>query len=268
MSRSRAWCFTLNNYTQEEYQQLTTLKDGICYTIVGKEAGEQGTPHLQGYLECTNRISMRALKTRIGLNGIHLEARRGTQAQAITYCKKEGDFVEVGNKRPGQGSRSDLQDIKRDIEEGTSEIDIASSHFNKWVIYRRSFSAYRNLLHANVSRPAPVVRVLWGPTGTGKTRRVHEALGTLWSWPGGQWFDGYSGQDNVLFDDFRGDIPFAFLLRLLDRYKLQVPVKGGFVWWYPKVIWITSNLPVEEWYTLGEDIAPLLRRITEIENMV
>jgi hypothetical protein len=83
------------------------------------------------------------------------------------------------------------------------------------------------------------LKVLWyyGPTGCGKTRRAYEeaVLGTFWfSSNNLQWFDGYCGQQTAVFDDFRPDhCSFSFLLRLLDIYPLQVPVKHGFTDWVP-----------------------------------
>lgn len=51
----RNWCWTLNNYYDEELFEIDTLCDnadnnvrGVCY---GKEIGENNTPHLQGYIE-------------------------------------------------------------------------------------------------------------------------------------------------------------------------------------------------------------------------
>jgi len=51
--RSRNWCFTLNNYTEDEEQSFVDLEGHkqIRYFIVGKEVGEEEhTPHLQGFI--------------------------------------------------------------------------------------------------------------------------------------------------------------------------------------------------------------------------
>jgi len=49
--RARRWCYTLNNYTKEEMSQLLTLFQTEKYFIQGEEIGEEGTIHLQGYIE-------------------------------------------------------------------------------------------------------------------------------------------------------------------------------------------------------------------------
>lgn len=144
------------------------------------------------------------------------------------------------------------------------------------VRYQGSLSAYVNLAPPKGLRRAPRVEVLWGAPGVGKSRYVHDFanvhfglgdFGTfepdLWTSKSSQWFDGYSGQRVALFDDYAGGIEFQLFVKLLDRYHLQVPVKGGFTWWYPDWIFITSNVDPENWYS---DLSPnqlgaLLRRI-------
>lgn len=86
----------------------------------------------------------------------------------------------------------------------------------------------------------PLVLWFYGPTGTGKTRRaveIGEEFGGYWmSGQNLQWFDGYQTLETpvAIIDDFRKDFcTFHYLLRLFDRYPLNVPVKGGFVAWRP-----------------------------------
>jgi len=87
--RSRRWCFTLNNYTNEEYDNIMSQMSHHSY-IIGKEVGEQGTPHLQGYLECKNQVDFNVIK-KIN-NRLHIEKAKGDKKQNIAYCSKEKDF--------------------------------------------------------------------------------------------------------------------------------------------------------------------------------
>lgn len=89
--RTRRACFTLNNWTEEESQNLKdflTSKGGLW--IIGKEVGEGGTPHLQGYVRFKNQ---RIFKDLFNHNPrIHWEKCKGTEAQNIKYCSKDGSF--------------------------------------------------------------------------------------------------------------------------------------------------------------------------------
>ena len=57
------------------------------------------------------------------------------------------------------------------------------------------------------------------------------------------------------------------LKRILDRYPMDVPVKGGHVRWNPETIVMTSNDPLEEWYPglSRENLLALKRRMTIFE---
>jgi hypothetical protein len=265
--RSKTWCFTLNNYTVEEEAAIAELEWELRYVCYGKEVGEGGTAHLQGYLELKSRRPRGVVKRSISwLARSHLEPRRGSQQQAIDYCAKDGDFHEFGDKqRPGR--RTDLEHVRAAIDNGATMAEISSNHFAIYLQYGKGLQAYRNL-HSSPRKWKSHVRVLWGRTGTGKTRWVYHFLGdrALFKYPGTDttsiWFDGYDGHEVVLFDDFRGDktMPFDLLLRLLDRYPMDVPIKGGFVSWKPRKIWITSNTAPNDWYASTE-CAPLWRRI-------
>lgn len=44
----QSWCWTLNNYTEDEVEEITGYieKKNIQYLGFGKEVGAEGTPHL------------------------------------------------------------------------------------------------------------------------------------------------------------------------------------------------------------------------------
>jgi len=96
---AKAWCFTLNNYSESErgalVQRFSDLQDKY-YFIVGCEVGAQGTPHLQGYIEKKNG-RFRPLPCfevlRDGKNAMHFERAKGNRKQNYNYCSKDGDFI-------------------------------------------------------------------------------------------------------------------------------------------------------------------------------
>ena len=97
---------TLNNYSVEEEE---TIRNAPCaYMLFGRERGDEGTPHLQGYVHFKNEKSFKQLKAL--MPRAHVEARKGTIQQAIEYCQKEGDWEEHGEKpkmpkEKGEGER-------------------------------------------------------------------------------------------------------------------------------------------------------------------
>ncbi len=101
ISPANAWCFTLNNWTQTEYEFLSSLFLALSHShfyIIGKEVGENGTPHLQGYIALreTNKKFRPLPKLgvmRDGKQAIHFERAKGSQRQNYFYCSKDGDFV-------------------------------------------------------------------------------------------------------------------------------------------------------------------------------
>lgn len=88
---STRWCFTLNNYSEENWKQII----GVCESsnmkyIIGKEKGESGTPHLQGYIDSPKKIRpIEKFKNK----AIHWEKARGDEEANIKYCSKDGDYV-------------------------------------------------------------------------------------------------------------------------------------------------------------------------------
>ncbi|XP_052818373.1 uncharacterized protein LOC128244403 [Mya arenaria] len=93
---AKDWCFTLNNYTEEDCTTLEQLD--VQYICYGREVGESGTPHIQGFVQMKKGIRMTALKKITPFHRAHLEKRRGTAPEARDYTSKDGEenWVERG----------------------------------------------------------------------------------------------------------------------------------------------------------------------------
>jgi len=90
-SSSVAYCFTLNNYTDGEYNDLKTFFIEKKYDyIIGREIGESGTPHLQGYVYNRGKLYFNGLKKIC--NRLHIEKAKGNPQQNYKYCSKDGNF--------------------------------------------------------------------------------------------------------------------------------------------------------------------------------
>lgn len=93
--RSRGWCFTINNYTEDDQFAAHAVCEDSQYGIVGYEVGEEGTHHLQCYVHYKDACSFKTMKSR--LPRAHIEKARGTPSQNRKYCSKEENFCEYGD---------------------------------------------------------------------------------------------------------------------------------------------------------------------------
>lgn len=93
------WCLTLNNYTKKEISSIVLKFKPIAHKwIIGKEVGELGTPHLQGFVRFKTK---RRPKSVIDNIRIHWEGAKGTDKENYDYCSKDGDIAsEFGWPRP------------------------------------------------------------------------------------------------------------------------------------------------------------------------
>jgi len=121
--RTTAMTFTVNNYREGDLDAIKG-SDLYKYGLCGKEVGESGTPHLQGYVQLKKRTAWKtAVKNFQALvnNRAHLDNAKGSWEQNKAYCSKdpEADFVEWGT-RPQRGKRMDLEAMRDAIKEGAS----------------------------------------------------------------------------------------------------------------------------------------------------
>lgn len=90
-SACKRWCFTLNNYTDEEVDNLISIFRSNSSYIFSKEIGDCGTPHLQGYVEFLAKQRLTAIKK--FNNRIHWERCKGNRETNVNYILK--DYSEV-----------------------------------------------------------------------------------------------------------------------------------------------------------------------------
>jgi len=268
----RAWCFTVNNPRTEPIKWDPNV---IRYAIYQLEVGVSGTFHWQGYFELFNPAKLATIRKFDGLGTGHFEQRLGTRDQARDYCRKadtrvpNSDPVEFGSfGAGGQGRRTDLADACSLIKDGKTLREVSAEHPETVVKYARGLRVYRSL----VLQPRDFkteCTILYGAPGVGKSHWCSvEGAGKTICWApamdkGAVWFDGYDGQEILVLDDYRGEISFTMLLRLLDKYPYKVPIKGDFVEFVSRQVYITTNLDPRTWYQYyGNMLAALERRVT------
>lgn len=263
MARPTNICFTINNPGE------TPISFDVAqmhYLVYQREKGSNGTEHYQGYCEAKTAKTLSSWKTLLGNQGAHIEVRRGTAQQASDYCKKDASRmegqqpVEFGTmKVTTPGKRNDISSFKDAIVSGKRKRDLLDDHCLMMAKYGRFYDTVRGLYRPERTY-ARKIYLLIGPPRCGKTRTVMEQhrgenRHTLFDMPlsnGTMWHDGYDGHSHVLIDDFAGaasHITLTNFLRLIDPWNpVQVPIKGGFVWWDPDVIYITTNIYPRDWY--------------------
>jgi len=82
----------------------------------------------------------------------------------------------------------------------------------------------------------------------------------------GFWFTpAMCGKKYVIIDDFKSNVTLSNFLNILDQYPVEVEIKGGFDWWLPDVIVITTNRSPWDWYNYNDrddERQAVFRRIT------
>lgn len=122
--KARFWSWTLNNHGETELQALRTKlsqKEEVRYSIFGKEVGESGTPHLQGFMVFIGQKSLTGVKKVVG-DRAHVEASKGNEQQNYDCCIKDGDYEEFGSRDRKRGKRSDIEEFKKAVEGGERDI--------------------------------------------------------------------------------------------------------------------------------------------------
>ena len=251
MSRIRNFCFTHNNYPNTELEDNLECK----YIIYGKEVGEQGTPHLQGFVSFANGRTLSAVIK--ALPGCHVEVARNLTA-AMEYCKKEGDFTERGippksQEEKGRNEKDRWRRIIQAAEEGDNEW-LKEHEPQVYALHPNAIKSIRK--RARKDEPQTMDgdsehQWFYGEPGTGKSKKAREDNpGAYIKDPKTVWWDGYDGEEVVIIDDFDkyqvsqgGDMK-----RWLDRYPFQAQYKGGSELIRPRKIVVTSNYaPGEIW---------------------
>ena len=288
LARSRGWVFTLNNPTADE---ISLIKAMECKHIVyGEEFGESGTPHLQGYVELKEKISAKRLNQLMG-NRCHFEHRRGTPEEARDYCLKgdqsHEEWKELGRKGPSfglnavtfekgellmQGKRTDIINVRTAALTQTMADIVSNEDYN----YQDILIAKEVKKYCTKGRDwMPRVIWLYGPSDTGKSTHARQICidegypEPLIKTVGGQWWDGYDGQEAVILDDFRDSWwTMSYNNNMLTGHNFRVENKGGSAFFVPKLIIYTTIVSPSEHYkgvaSVREPLKQLLRRVTEI----
>lgn len=254
--------------------------DYVTYVVYQRElAPDTGREHFQLYMELGMKKSIVQLRDDCdGLENSWLKQRRGSQKQALQYCKKEDTRIEgpwEHGVAKAQGARVDLEAVKTDIDNGMSMKRVADEHFHTCARYMGFFRQYKRMRDPQRDWTMEIYIIL-GPSGTGKTRFARDSFPNAYWKPHGKWWDNYDGQDCVVVDEMYGSrFSFTELLNMMDRYPHSIECKGGTLEFTSRTLVFTSNQEPEDWYDpqrthqhmCWED-NPLKRRIDEFATVI
>lgn len=275
---SRSYCITSFNLEAYKFDEAP---EGVRYMIYSiEECPDTKKLHVQGYIELNKPMRFTGLKKLFNDNTMHCKERKGTRDQARNYCMKldthiEGPFEYGEWKAGGQGSRNDIKKVCDKIIKNEPVKKIALEHPVEYIKYHRGFEKLEQIVKENQyidereSFRKIKVHIIWGDAGTGKTRHIIDKHGKnvykLDIIGDKIWWDGYHGQKILLLDDYYGEIPFAYLLKILDGYPIRLDIKGSHTYANWTKIYITSNKKPKLWY--GNMLPEFKRRIDKVTKL-
>lgn len=250
--KSKCWCFTLNNYSEEDYQKIY---DWDCqYIILGREVGESGTPHIQGYVEFNSKRHFSAL---IKIDSrIHWEVRKGTSKEAADYIKANPEkpnptFQERGQRTMTQEEKGEAGKRKWDeywtaaTEGRLMDID-AKVRLNMYGTLKK---IERDFMVKPADLERPCAFWIYGESGCGKTTYARKSYPDHFIKKPDRWWDGFNNQEAVIVEDldpWKAKEIIYELKMWTDKYSFTADIKGGTVWIRPKIVVITSQYTIEQ----------------------
>lgn len=246
MSKAKRWCYTINNPTADP----TTPKDEFSYHVYGREVGESGTPHLQGFIIFNKPKRLNQVKNLISDKG-HYEVAKGKNKQASDYCKKDGDFQEFGTLpeenavKGGQANKERYERAFKQAKAGdldTIDPDLLVKHY-------RTFKQIKTDYVGDVP-PLDYLPGIWiyGSSGIGKSKFARSQYPGAYVKNCNKWWDHYQNEENVIIDDFDDTHTCLghHLKRWADHYAFTAETKGGSIYIRPKWIIVTSQFSIQD----------------------
>lgn len=284
--KSRCWCFTLNNpekLSDEMRNEIKRRLSAVRYWVIGKEKGESGTPHWQGFVYTHNPVRFPKIQELLCCpgSGAHIEVCKGNAAQNMEYCKKDGDWEEYGEppmdqKRKGEEGKAAQQAKYRKITDLAMEgklQEISEEFPREYLVMYRTLKTIRmdSIRSTKTIQGELEHEWLYGPSGAGKSSRARRENPGIYDkdvdHDSAKWWDMYEGESAVLIEDlspFNRSMTDA-LKKWSDRYPFKAQVKGAYMQIRPQKIVVTSQYRIDEIWEDEKTRAAMHRRFTEIE---
>ncbi len=267
--QSKNWAFT--DFELKDWSKIYEQHEDVNYICWGTEiCPETKRKHYQGWFQVINKKRFGGAKKVCQSKKMHIEACLGSEEQNDKYCQKDNVYTRLGEYTI-QGKRTDLDGLKKIIDDGGTLKDIAGENFQAFIQYNRGFQEYKKIVDKSRRKTFRNVKVIHihGKTGTGKTKRAMAHSDDTYKIQGNalKWWDGYDGEETIVIDEYDSQIPCTELLGILDGYQLRLPIKGSFTYANWKTVLITSNYKRLHGSAKKMHRDALKRRITETIKM-
>jgi len=283
--QAKRWCFTIyhagiiENHDRWFDDIIADFPEDVQFIVYQVErCPETQRLHIQGYLEVRTKRGIgrydettgegTGVKLILRDGAAHLAVARGSAEDSIKYCTKEASRVQAGRMHGEvgqQGRRSDIRALHERIRE-TEDWKSLVTEEASIIKYYRGCENVHATIHAAKPRRRPSIILLIGGPGIGKSRWAHSKYPDAYvHFDNTTWWEQYTGQDTIIFDEFIGQMPIQAMLRVLDRHPMSVPIKGGNRSLRAFRFVFTSNLDWREWWPNASKahIDAFARRITE-----
>lgn len=238
------------------------------YFCMADEIATTGTFHTHIFVYSHSPIRFSTLKGRFPI--AHIEKALGSAKQNRDYILKtgrwerdekaettvEGSFFEYG-KLPEEKDEKNpkMSELIENIKGGKRTAEIIDDapgfafHIKEIDILRQALLSEKY----TIENRQLTVSYIFGATGTGKTSSIFRRHNpreicriTNYRTGKGISFDGYSGQEVLVFEEFNSQIPIEDMLNYLDVYPLSLLARyTDKAACYTKV-YLTSNIPLNE----------------------
>lgn len=271
----------------EQYNLLTSA----VYMCMCDEVGEQGTPHTHMYIYSPAPIRFSRIKK--VFPEAHVDKARGTHQQIRDYISKTGKYANTEKAKtnlpetfyetgtlPAERVSPEEKKVKlyRMIKEGMTNAEIIEEDQSYLYQINRINEIRETIVTEEyVEKDREVtITYIYGATGTGKTRGIHEKHGarnicriTNYRKDGTVYFDGYNREDVLVFEEFHGQVNLPDLLSWIDRYPIKLPAR-----YYDRQacftkVYFTSNVSLFELYpeiqlNYPDTWSAFLRRVNKV----
>lgn len=295
-SQLRRAQLTINNPSEHGFdhvrikEELAKLTSCVYWIMCDEIGGKDGTEHTHVYLVAKSPIRFSTLKNRFPT--AHIEKCVGSHESNICYVNKSGKWantdkgatslpntMEEWGDRPqdAQGKDEHLRTLYQYIKDGLSNYEImekCSDYIFDIDKIDRIRLMLKNEQYKHEFRNITCIYV-YGETNTNKTRTYMEKYGydqvyRIINYNGNAIWDGYAGQDTVVFEEFRSQVYISEILTWTEGYPTSC-LRARYhdkVACYTNVIFI-SNVPLENQYKNIQEESPetwraFLRRIQKV----